>query len=817
MRTKFDSTPEKKSPSLKRTGYSKFFNTTGLLLLLLAVFTWQCKKDKFIPSKGLCPAVVSTDPSNGDTGVVINKKITASFNQVMDPATINGATFLLNQGANAISGTVTYSGSTATFSPSAPLLSHTVYTGTITTGAKNPTADALPANYVWSFTTGSLKDTIRPLVVSTDPLNLATNVVLNKVVTATFSKTMDGTTITATSFMLKQGTNSVTGVLSTAGSTVSFVPSSMLLPSTLYTGIITTAAKDNSGNALAANYTWTFTTGTALDTTRPTVILTDPLNLATNVITSKTITVTFSENVQLIGSSTFTLTQGVNTIGGAIVSLGGTSSFTFKPTNPLAPGTTYTGTIKGAPSASAVMDMSNNKLLTDYVWTFTTAAVVGDTIRPTVILVDPLNLATNVPINKVITATFSELMNSNSITAILPSTFVVKLGTIAIGGNVTYSGVMASFTPSMPLIPGTVYNATITTVAMDLATNHMLVDYNWSFTTAPVGDTTRPTVISTDPVNLATLVPLNKVVKATFSELMDNTSVLATAPATFTLKHGTVIDTGVVTMLGMTASYTPAHNLLANTTYTATITNAAKDVAQNTMLNNYVWTFTTVNATFTPWVNLNSAGNFGILAGVGISNAAGFSVINDMNVGIYPGARSSVTGFPPGIVVNGAIICSDDGAAQAALLLQAKTDLTNAYLQAEGATAPAPATVSGDQGGKTLAPGIYKSTSTLLISAGNLTLDGGGDPNAQWIFQIASAFTTVGGAGGSVILSGSAQAKNIYWQVGSSATLGSYTDFKGNILALTSITMGAYGTATGRMLARNGAVTLTSTNIINKP
>ena len=151
------------------------------------------------------------------------------------------------------------------------------------------------------------------------------------------------------------------------------------------------------------------------------------------------------------------------------------------------------------------------------------------------------------------------------------------------------------------------------------------------------------------------------------------------------------------------------------------------------------------------------------------------------------------------------------------MLLQAKQDLLEAYLFAEGASSPAPATVAGDQGGKTLAPGIYKSTSTLLVQAGDLTLDAQGDPNAVWIFQIASDFTTVGGAGGNIILTGGAQAKNIFWQTGSSATIGDGTSFKGNVLALTSITMNSGATATGRMLARSGSVVMTNTNIITKP
>jgi len=223
-------------------------------------------------------------------------------------------------------------------------------------------------------------------------------------------------------------------------------------------------------------------------------------------------------------------------------------------------------------------------------------------------------------------------------------------------------------------------------------------------------------------------------------------------------------------------------------------------------------------STDTSSVGLITSGEFGILAGTDITST-GFSEIHDMDVGLSPGVRSQITGFPPAIVVNGAIYASDDIAPPgvAAMLIQAKQDLTDAYLYAEGATAPAPVTVAGDQGGKTLTPGIYKSTSTLLIQSGDLTLDAQGNVNAKWIFQIASDFTTIGGAGGNVILTGGAQADNITWQVGSSATIGNYTSFAGNILALTSITMNTGSSIDGRLLARNGAVVLSGTNIINGP
>jgi len=391
--------------------------------------------------------------------------------------------------------------------------------------------------------------------------------------------------------------------------------------------------------------------------------------------------------------------------------------------------------------------------------------------------------------------------------------FIIDKGATLIAGVVTYSGTTASFTSALPYTSNTIYTATITTGAKNLAGTGLANNYVWTFTT---GTSLAPIVISTDPLNNAISVPLNKIVRATFSVPMDPLTINA---ITFTLKLGAISVAGVVTYSGTTASFTPSINLTSSSTYTATITTGAKNLAGTSLSNNYTWTFTTNTALGGPVVNLGSVARFGIIAGVGVSNQAGFSQIHDMDVGISPGVRSSVIGFPPAIIVNGAIYASDDiaPAGVAAMLIQAKQDLTNAYLFAEGATNPAPATVSGDLGGTTLAPGIYKSTSTLMIQSGNLTLDAQGDANAVWIFQVASGFTTVGGAGGSVILTGGAQAKNVFWQTGSSATLGDFTVFQGNILALTSITMNSHATAVGRMLARNGAVVMTSTNIITKP
>jgi hypothetical protein len=167
---------------------------------------------------------------------------------------------------------------------------------------------------------------------------------------------------------------------------------------------------------------------------------------------------------------------------------------------------------------------------------------------------------------------------------------------------------------------------------------------------------------------------------------------------------------------------------------------------------------------------------------------------------VWPG--TAVTGFPSGAVTGA--IHAGDVAAQTA-----QGDLTKAYLDLAGRTAPAPQTVAGDLGGMTLAPGLYKSTSSLGIT-GDVTLAGPAD--GVWVFQIASFLTTQNGS--RVVLTGGAVPKNVSWQVGSSATIGTTSTFQGNILALDSISLNTGAKLNGRALARNAAVTLDNGTIV---
>jgi len=143
---------------------------------------------------------------------------------------------------------------------------------------------------------------------------------------------------------------------------------------------------------------------------------------------------------------------------------------------------------------------------------------------------------------------------------------------------------------------------------------------------------------------------------------------------------------------------------------------------------------------------------------------------------------------------------------------QAQLDLTTAYNDLAGRPCPPANVITTDIGGTTKSAGVYCSSTTIGVT-GDLTLDGGGDPNATFVFQAGSGLTTAG----NVILINGAQAKNVYWQVGSSATIGTGSQWKGNIVALTSITLVDNANLIGRALARNGAVSLGTNNVVTLP
>ena len=576
--------------------------------ILFIALVSGCASDDFQEKVGICPIVESTTPVLNALAVPVNSVVTITFNEEMDPASITQSSITLT-GSSLVAGIVTYSGKTATFTPSSPLAENTTYTGRVKTTVKDLMGNALQTDYVWAFTTGLI---LRPIIISTDPINNATDVVLNKVISATFNMPMNPSTLNATTFTVKQGVNTVLGTISFSGSTVSFTPTIALDANTTYTATITNGAKNSTDTALLANYVWTFKTG----------------------------------------------------------------------------------------------------------------------INPTIIATDPLNNAINVSLLKTITANFSVAMDPTTINA---TTFTLKQGTTAVLGTVSYSGITASFDPTVALQEGKVYTATITIAAKNTAGIPVATNYVWNFTTT----VTPPVVVLPPSISLGTA--------AMFGAFGGNAGITNQG-------LNTVINNG---SLGTTAA--------------STLVTGFHDT-------NAIYTETPLN----------------------VGNVTG-------RIYTAPPAPGTATSF--------------------AVASQGLLDANAAYLSISPASKPGGIDPgAGELGGLTLAPGVYKSASgTFKISNGNLTLDAQGDPNATWIFQTAAGLTVgIAGPTGakSIIMKNGALAKNVFWYVGTAATINGAGGgvMVGTIIANAGVTFSTSGNAAqtvlnGRAISLVASVTMVNTTV----
>lgn len=204
------------------------------------------------------PVISSTSPLANAVNITKGNSVSIVFNEPMNPATINVTTFTLVKGTTAVAGVVSYADNTATFTATESFESNTAYTARITTGAQDLAGNGLAADTEWSFTT---TDFAAPFINSTAPFSDATGVARNKTVSVVFNEPMNPATISAATFQLKNGTTSVPGVVAYSGTTATFTSTTILEASTVYTAQITTGAQDLSGNGLANNESWSFTTG----------------------------------------------------------------------------------------------------------------------------------------------------------------------------------------------------------------------------------------------------------------------------------------------------------------------------------------------------------------------------------------------------------------------------------------------------------------------------------------------------------------------------------------------------------------------------
>ncbi|MBA4284531.1 MAG: hypothetical protein C0434_03250 [Xanthomonadaceae bacterium] len=478
-----------------------------LTIVFLALLVAACGENQ--QGDVIGPNVVATSPISTQTNVPVSTTaVTATFSEALDPTTINGTSFLLRSKVDgaAIAGTVTYSGVIATYTLAAPLAPDTTYVATITSTVRDLEGNPAPNAFVWEFTTGPAPDLTPPTINTVDPVAGTANVPANRRVTVTFSEAIDPASVGSTGFTLTApGGVAVAGTIAVSGNTLTFTPGSagataLLTPNTLYTGTITTVITDLAGNALVEGRVFTFTTGAVLDTTAPTLALTEPAAAETNVAVNATISATFSEpiNVATLTATSFVVTgPGGAAVPGSFAYSGNTATFT--PAAPLAASTGYTVTI-----TSAVTDLAGNALTSGVVsnpWTFTTG-LAPDVTAPFVTLTYPPNDATSICINSVVTVTFNENIDVRTLTS--DNFFITGPDGQRLDGSLSYNATsrIATFTQAVNFLANSVYTATVTSGITDRAGNPLVASATanpWTFT---IGDTT---LVCQAPVPLRSL------------------------------------------------------------------------------------------------------------------------------------------------------------------------------------------------------------------------------------------------------------------------------------------------------------------------
>lgn len=689
------------------------------------------------------------------------------------------------------------------------------------------------------FITGCKKDEYQekigvcPLVVSTVPADKAINVPLNQIVSATFNEKMNPATITQESFTLTQATATVSGTVSYTALSAAFAPAIPLAPFTTYTGRVKTSVKDLMNNSLQTDYVWSFTTipqviSSSLPIAGGTTTGTGTFNQGSSVTLTATPNAGYSflnwtENGTIVStSSSYQLTMAGNK---ALV-----ANFTLSLVLTLSSSPSVGGTTTGAgsftPGASTTVTATPNTGYTFVNWTEGTTIVSAEAIYTS-----PLNTSRTLVANF---ATSGFALNviaingtvvKNPVLASYNSGAIVQL-TATPSTGYTFTGWSGDATGSLNPVSVTMNSnknvtANFTAVANTFALNVVAVngtvlkvpsktDYNSgeivALTATPAtgytftgwsGDATG----SLNPLSVT--MSSNKNITANFALTGNGFTLNVVANNGSVLKNPdmTTYTNGASVQLTATPNsgykFTSWSGDATGSVSPLTVTmNANKNITANFIAD--------ILPPSNPLlIDLGCAGPFAVLAGSTITST-GLSIING-NVGLSSG--SALVGFPPGIINGTQEITTPTAAA-------AKLCLTSAYIDGQGRSLNA-ISLPGQLGGLTLAPGLYSNSSTSGISGtganGILTLDAQGDANAVWIFQIGSTLTTDPAT--SIVLAGGAKAANIFWIVGTSATLGTTSVFYGNILADQSITLRTGAILNGRALTRIAAVTLDSSTI----
>lgn len=644
-----------------------------------------------------------------------------------------------------------------------------------------------------SFISGCKKDTFEgelsglcPIVVSTDPMDKAVDVALDKLISITFNTEMDASTINAQTLQIKQGTTVITGTYAaTADPKVfTFKPSTALSPFLLYSGTITTGAKDTFQTAMQKNYTWSFTTIPAITLTANPV-LGGTVSGAGSFAQGSSVTVVASP---LNGYSFANWTEN-----GVIVSASSSYQFTMAGNRALvanftlAPVGNFVVILSSSPAAGGT-NFGSGAYLANALVTVTAAANAGYTFvnwtEGGAIVSTSASYQFTITGNRTLVANY-RLIPASQLSVTLSSN-------PAAGGSTDGEGAYAS-------------GASVTIVA---TRNTGYTFVNWT-------DKTTGLVASTSATYTFPLLT-NRAFVANF--------IVNTYTLTVNATNGTVTKNPNQTSYNHGASV-----ILTATPNTGYVfTSWSGDATGSTNPLTVIMTSDkTITANFTAIVqapvgpgrvNLGSAGNFSILSKAGISTTGITSVTGD--IGVSPAAATSITGF--GLIMDtngqsshtpiviGKVYAADYAAPTPAKMTTAVGDMETAFTTANGLVTPAPIVglYAGNISGRILPPGLYKWATGVLISNAGVTLTGG--PNDTWVFQIAQDLTVNNSA--IITLLGGAQASNITWVVSGQATLGTNTNFSGNILSKTLISLNTGARVNGRLLAQT-AVTLNASTV----
>ena len=510
-------------------------------------------------------SAVLTSPPNGATNVPTNAAFMVQFSKQVDPATVTPQTFYITDSVTGqtIPGTlqVDPSGFTASFVPQTTYHVGRQHNVTLTSGILDLTQNAFPGASFY-FTAGFATQTQGPQLVGVSPANGATAVPLNSLLVAQFNEPLSVISAT-TGLQLQQGSTAIQGAiaLSRGNTQVTFTPVAPLTAGTVYTIAVTAQITDVAENPLTNPGTFTFTTGTAADTTTPTVATYSPLNGETGVPTNASVKLHFSKQIDPLTATTsdfylYPPDSGIP-VPAAITFTPDGLTATLAPSSPLQSSTTYTIVATGG-----ISDLEGHAL--SYFSTSFTTGNATDTTAPTVTQVSPPNASAGAPLNTQVVAVISAPVSAVSIGS---SAITVSTGGTPVSGTITLSAdqTTLTFTPGGALAPTTAYTVQVSGFT-DQAGNPV-TPFTSTFTTGTVAFGGGSfTVSGTNPVSGATGVSVSSPVTFTMSNLINPASVNPNTVFVYDPAiGGSQVVAGTYSVSGNTVIFTPLTPYPGNT------------------------------------------------------------------------------------------------------------------------------------------------------------------------------------------------------------------------------------------------------------